>query len=90
MILILLGLHGAVWPQEMVVHHFLNGPRGTFEIGKDDSEPVTESRARFYGITCVTLGVGLFPGALSSTAKDATPDLVLEPRDEAATEPTVP
>ena len=33
--------------------------------------------------TCaaVTLGVGLFPGALSSTAEDATPALVLEPVD---------
>ena len=30
----------------------------------------------------VTLGAGLFPGALASTAKDATPALVLEPADE--------
>ena len=30
----------------------------------------------------VTLGVGLFPGPLSSTAEDATPVLVLEPVDD--------
>src|SRR5688572_25628212 len=39
----------------------------------------------------VTLGVGLFPGALSSTAKDATPHLVLEPVDPAdASAPPAP
>ena len=39
--------------------------------------------------TCaaVTLGVGLFPGALSSTAQDATPALVLEPVDAADRRP---
>jgi NADH-quinone oxidoreductase subunit N len=43
-------------------------------------------------VTCaaVTLGVGLFPGALSSTAKDATPALVLEPVDAAPPELTAP
>ncbi|MFL6203855.1 MAG: NADH-quinone oxidoreductase subunit N [Acidimicrobiales bacterium] len=42
--------------------------------------------------TCalVTLGLGLFPGALSSTAKDATPALVLEPADTAGPELTTP
>jgi len=35
----------------------------------------------------VTLGVGLFPGALSDVAKDATPALVLEPAAEAAPDP---
>ncbi len=35
----------------------------------------------------VTLGAGLFPGPLSSTAKDATPVLVLEPAEGAALEP---
>jgi NADH-quinone oxidoreductase subunit N len=45
-------------------------------------------------LTCavVTLGAGLFPGTLSSTAKDATPVLVLEPDREAEAEaaPTAP
>jgi NADH-quinone oxidoreductase subunit N len=43
--------------------------------------------------TCalVTLGVGLFPGALSGTAQDATPALVLEPVDTPdATAPPAP
>jgi NADH-quinone oxidoreductase subunit N len=42
--------------------------------------------------TCalVTLGVGLFPGVLSGTAKDATPALVLEPVDQAVPAPTSP
>jgi len=42
--------------------------------------------------TCalVTLGVGLFPGVLSGTAKDATPALVLEPVDQAVPAPPTP
>jgi NADH-quinone oxidoreductase subunit N len=42
--------------------------------------------------TCalVTLGLGLFPGVLSGTAKDATPDLVLEPADTAGPELSTP
>ncbi len=40
-------------------------------------------------LTCaiITLGIGLFPGALSSTAKDATPALVLEPVSEPTPDP---
>ncbi len=43
-------------------------------------------------VTCaaVTLGAGLFPGPLSSTAQDATPVLVLEPAAASEPELTVP
>jgi NADH-quinone oxidoreductase subunit N len=42
--------------------------------------------ARLALATCaaVTLGVGLFPNSLASTAEDATPHLVLEPTEDAA------
>ena len=36
----------------------------------------------------VTLGVGIFPESLANAAKDATPDLVLEPVDDSAVDPT--
>ena len=36
----------------------------------------------------VTLGVGLFPGALASTTRDATPALVLDPVEEPAEDAT--
>jgi NADH-quinone oxidoreductase subunit N len=62
---------------------------------EDAGEPRTiriPFAARLALATCalVTLGVGLFPGALSSTAKDATPALVLEPTgDTAEADPTL-